>query len=223
MVVYSVTSCREYNVLYGSSATLTGFTILGNKPYTDYTEKEYIAMEKKLAKRTVEIELAEGLFYPIKKGALVLFNKKLVIQAIFGAHIQSKLRTNTIGLEDFEKDLKKLYKETEQITLWNGRVINVDSPHKMLNYSCQGNGAVAMKVYIRIVHKKLANAGLNWGEHFIQQAVVYDEIDFIVRDDCIDILEKILLDSYSETSRELGMKTTYTGEVLMGQNWGECH
>jgi len=33
----------------------------------------------------------------------------------------------------------------------------------------------------------------------------------------------ILQTTYKKVSDHLGMKCTYTGEVLVGKNWWECH
>jgi len=217
-----------FGKLYGSSATLTGYTILGRKDYTNYEQPEYDAMYKKLARRTVSVELDNvNQYYPIKKGQLVLFNEQLIKQAIFGAHIQAKLTENTVGLAQLEKDLKKRHKDIGSIETLGGRTINVDSPHKMLNYSCQGANAEAMKYYLRETHKQYAAAGLVHGEHFIQQVCIYDEVDLIVKDEHVSTVVKILEEGYATISRQLGMKTTFTGEVLTGvpedNSWWACH
>ena len=231
-----------FGLLYGSSSTLTGFSILGKKDYTDYTEDEWVAMEKKLSKRAVFIdketwtpsEVAEyrqtgdwpersKRFYPIKKGQLVLFDDQLLKQAIFGKHVQDKLIESTHGLSDLQKDLKALFKENGGVTTLGGRFIPSDSDHKMLNYSCQGQGAEAMKMYITIVHRRLKEANLVHGKHFVHQATVYDEIDMIVREDKVDTVVSILDTSYAMVSEELGMKVTFTGETLVGENWKDCH
>jgi len=143
-----------FGLLYGSSPTLTGFSILGKKDYTNYTMEEWNAMEKKLAKRAVFIdaetwtasERAEykqtgdwpensTRFYPIKKGQLVVFDDQLIKQAIFGKHVQDKLVESTYGLADLQKDLKQMFKDNKGVTTLGGRFIPSDSDHKMLNYS----------------------------------------------------------------------------------------
>ena len=199
-------------------------------------------MENKLIKRIVFLRKAEWSkseimeykqigdwptweqpFYPIKKGQLVKFDKKLIIQAIFGKHIQDKLVENTTGLAELIKDLKKLHKEKGGITTFGGKYLSVDSNHKMLNYSTQGNGGEAMKTYIRIVHKLFKEAGLIHGVDFLHSATIYDEIDMICKSKHSKTITDILQTSYALTSKELQMKTTFTGEVLTGSNWGQCH
>lgn len=231
-----------FGLLYGSSPTLTGFTILGNKDYTDYTEAEFIKIEKKLAKRAVFIDMdtwtpeevdefrhtgfwpsRSNRYYPIKKGQLVKFTDQLIKQALFGESIQAKLKENLIGFKDLSKDLAKMYKDKKGITTRGGRFIPVDSPHKMLNYSCQGAGAEAMKTYIRIIHERFKEAGLVHGVDFIHQATIYDEIDMIAKKEHVDKIVDILNTSYAMVSDELNMDVTFTGETLTGSSWAQCH
>lgn len=213
-----------FGKLYGSSPTLTGFTILGDKPYTDYTQQEFDAMEKKLSKRTVEIAANPGVkYYPIKKGQLVIFNDKLIIQAIFGMHIQAKLTDNTIGLTELEEGMQEEVKKNGYITLAFDRRIYVDSPHKSLNFNCQGLGGMAFKIYLRIFYNTLESMGIHIGPHYRLQACIYDEIDIIAHPDYADRIIDVMNSSYAKTSEELELRVTYSGETLLGTNWAECH
>jgi hypothetical protein len=212
-----------FGKLYGSSSTLTGYTILGNKPYTDYTEKEFKATKKKLQRRVLKLPGDPTVYYPIAKDQLIIFSDTLVVQSIFGEHIQAKLTENTIGLDKLEAALKIQYKESQSVTTKGGRVLAVGSPHKMLNYSCQGANAEAMKYYLVEINKQFNLHGLIQGVHLVQQAVIYDEVDLIVRDDKVELVKSILLEAYTTISRQLNMKVTFTGEVLSGPDWWSCH
>jgi len=212
-----------FGKLYGSSSTLTGYTILGDNPYTNYTKAEFTKTKTKLERRIITLPNDSTLYYPIKKDQLVVFSDKLVIQAIFGAHIQAKLTENTIGLKDLERDLKKQYKQSESITTIGGRTIHVNSPHKMLNYSCQGANAEAIKYYLIEINKKFKLHGLTSGIHYVQEACIYDEVDMIVRNDKVAIVKTILTEAYTTISRQLGMRCTFTGEVLVSSSWAGAH
>lgn len=226
-----------FGLLYGSSTTLTGYTILGSKPYSNYTTEEWQTTEAKLAKRIVYVEADPGVaYYPIKKDLLVKFNNQLITQAIFGAHIQTKIKANMRGLNDLEADIKKEVQETGGVTLPFGRFISADSDHKGLNYKCQGLGGLAIKCYQRIIHSEFTKAGLQAGKHFRLQATIYDEVDMIVHPQYVATVAEILRQAYPQTSIELGLRTRYTGEVLLGgisidkdtgepvpNNWAGCH
>ena len=170
--------------------------------------------------------------YPVKSGQnsmYVEYTDQLIKQAVFGKQVQDKLVESTSGLKDLIHHLEYTVKTKKGITTLGGRFIAVDSPHKCLNYFCQGQGAESIKHYINIVHKKLQQHNLIHGIDFIQQATIYDELDFIIKDQYVDILQEILLSSYADVSKVLGMQCIYTGEVMIGgrngkpNNWWGCH
>lgn len=213
-----------FGILYGSSTTLTGYTILGSKPYTSYTPEEWITTEAKLSKRIVYTEADPGVpYYPIKKDLLVKFDNQLITQAIFGAHTQAKIKANMDGLEDLEADIKKEVQETGGITLPLGRFIPTDSDHKGLNYKCQGLGGLALKVYLTTVYENLKQLNILPGRDYRLQATIYDELDLIAKPSIVETLANVLKTSYPETSLKLGLKTRYVGEVLIGPSWDVCH
>jgi len=219
-----------FGFLYGSSSTLTGYTLLGKKPFTDYTTTEFKEADEKIKKRLVA--MGSTWLYPVKSGpssTYVPYSEQLVKQAIFGKQVQTKLIAATDGLSELIKKLSLEAKTTGGISTLGGRYIPVNSDHKALNYFCQGLGADAMKYYLRTIHTKFAEHGLVHGIDFKQQATIYDEVDFIVKDKHIDLLVDILQSSYASVSTQLGMKCTYTGEVLVGgrnghsNSWAGCH
>ena len=203
-----------FGFLYGSSTTLTGYTLLGNGVFTDYTSKEFTAMRKKLHRRVINMEGVE--FYPIKKDALVPFNDHLVVQALFGAKVQADLIASTKGLKELIKDLTAEGKANGYVTMFGGRRVQVRHAHATLNSQLQGMGAEAMKHYLVFFHDECKRQGLIHGVHFKQEACIYDEVDLIVRDDKLDIIADILNSTYKKVSDHLGMRCMYTGEVLIG-------
>ncbi len=158
-----------FGFLYGSSSTLAGFTILGNKEFTDYTTTDFTKMKEKLLKRTQTLD--DELYYPIKKGKLVRMSDQLVKQALFGKQIHNLLLTNIDGLADLLKHLKTTYKKQGYIETLGGRKLTADSDHKLLNYSSQGQGAESMKYYLVTISKEFAKAGLVFGTDYKIQAV----------------------------------------------------
>lgn len=215
-----------FGFLYGSSSTLTGYTLLGRKPYSDFTEAEYQEADAKIQKRLTDPDENGIQYYPVKSGksaVYVPYTHQLICQAVYGAQVQSRLIKSTDGLSDLIKKFEQDVKKHGGIHTLGGRLIPVDSSHKSLNYFCQGQGAESMKHYLRTIHRDFAAAGLVHGTHFIQQATIYDEVDFIVRDEYVPTVASILTEAYTKISRELGMTCTYSGEVLIGRNWAECH
>jgi len=210
-----------FGFLFGSSPTLTGYTLLGDDEYTKYTQEEFKAMDKKLKRRIITMNNKK--FYPIKKDALIPYNKHVVEQAIFGKHTQEKLIKSTTGLAELIKDLKIKAKRDGYLIMPGGRRVQVRHEHAALNSATQGAGGEAMKYFLTTVMERAEKAGLIHGEHFKLQATIYDETDYIVKDDKIEILTEVIAGTYEAISRKLGMTCTFTGEILVGPDWWSCH
>jgi len=202
-----------FGFLYGSSPTLTGYTLLGDKEFKDYTPLEFKKMETKLSRRVVTLQ--GEAFYPIKKDALVPFNAHLVEQALFGAKVQADLIASTEGLKELIKDLSKQGKQDGFVTMFGGRRVPIRHAHATLNSQLQGMGAEAMKHYLVFYHEDMVKRGLDH-RHFLQEVCIYDEVDIIGRDDKLLEIADVLQTTYVKVSDHLGMKCTYTGEVLIG-------
>jgi len=210
-----------FGFLYGSSPTLTGYTLLGNKPFTDYTGKQFDAMKKKLYRRVTKMDGKE--FYPIKKDALVPFTDHLIRQALFGAKVQADLISSTEGLKELITDISKEGKANGYVTMFGGRRVPVRHAHATLNSQLQGMGAEAMKHYLVFYQEEMARRGFPHGKDYIQQACIYDEVDLIIKIKHQQVLADTLQSTYKKVSDYLGMKCTYTGEVLVGNSWQDCH
>lgn len=212
-----------FGFLYGSSTTLTGYTLLGDKDFTEYTEKEFEAMKKKLQRRVIKIKDNPTQFYPIKKDALVPFTDHLVEQALFGAKVQADLIASTTGLKELIKDLSAEGEANGYVTMFGGRRVQIRHSHATLNSQLQGMGAEAMKHYLVFFHRECKKQGLIHGKHYKQEACIYDEVDLIARNDKVQQVAEILQSTYKKVSDYLGMKCEYTGEVMIGKSWYDCH
>jgi len=203
-----------FGFLYGSSPTLTGYTLLGTGSFTEYTTKQFTAMKAKLSRRIIK---QNGLaLYPIKKDMIVPFNDHLVVQALFGAKVQADLISSTEGLKDLIRDLTAQAKRDGYVTMFGGRRVPIRHAHATLNSQLQGMGAEAMKHYLVFYHATARKQGLMHGYDFKQQACIYDEVDLIAPQHRKLEIADILQSTYAEVSDHLGMQVPYTGEVLIG-------
>lgn len=209
-----------FGFAYGSSETLTGYTILGaNGHFDNFTSEEHGKAMDKLAKRKVVINDVE--LYPIKKGFYIPYNDRLAVYMLFGKQVQSRLIQSTEGLGELIHHLTKKVTEQGYATTLLGRRIPAESPHVALNYHAQGMGAEAMKVYLMLLQQKLQHlCPFTQARH---QATIYDEVDFIAKNEVVEEVKQAMLTNYADVSRYLGMKCTYTGEVMTGPSWWDCH
>lgn len=165
-----------------------------------------------------------------------MFSDKLVIQAIFGKHIQEALKANLDGYYELEEVLKKEFKDNGYITLPLGLRTYPDSNHKVINYANQTLGGIAMKQYLSIVYQSFLDANILPGRDFRLQAIIYDEVDLVCAPYVKDEIRDILNQSYKLTSRALDLNVHYSGETLVGHydydivtntvvkpSWSQCH
>lgn len=209
----------NFGFLYGSSETLTGYTTLGNDTYAEFTTAEHSRAMDKLAKRKVVINNIE--LYPLKKGQYVPFNDKLGMYMLYGKMLQSRLIQSTEGLGELIRTLTDRVTKDGYATTLLGRRIPAESSHVALNYHCQGMGAEAMKVYLMLLHEKLSH--LCPFTQVRHQATIYDEVDFIVKNEHVEEVVAALDKNYADVSKYIGMKCLYSGETKTGLNWAMCH
>ena len=62
-----------------------------------------------------------------------------------------------------------------------------------------------------------------WGHHYAFVAHVHDEIQAQVRPSCVDIYQKLAIDSFKKSGEYFGLKCPLTGESKVGANWMETH
>lgn len=210
-----------FGYLYGSSETLTGYSLLAGKEFTDFTTAEHAEAMDKLAKRKVVINNIE--LYPIKKDLYVPFNDRLGIYMLYGRMLHKKLIQSTEGLDELIRDLTTKVNTYGYATTLLGRRIPAESSHVALNYHCQGMGAEAVKVYLTIINQQFKDRNFNPFTDYRHQATIYDEVDFICKKSIAEEMKEILITSFPKTSQALGMKCIYTGEALIGSNWAETH
>lgn len=208
-----------FGFTYGSSEILTGYTVLGNGDFDEFTAKEHAEAMDKLAKRKIVINNVE--LYPIKKDLYVPFNDRLGVYMLYGRRLQQRLIRNTEGLDELIRDLTAKVNTYGYATTLLGRRIPAESSHVALNYHCQGMGAEAMKVFLHLLHQKLSH--LNPFTDYRHQATIYDEIDMIVRNEYVEEVADIVKNNFPAVSKYLNMKCTYTGGVMIGPDWSKCH
>ena len=105
------------------------------------------------------------------------------------------------------------------IVAQDGRKIQVNSKHKVLNYLLQGNEAILTKNWMVIADKKIKEANIDCK----LLAVMHDEQNFECDPNRADELAKILEDSATEAGKMLKFKCQMDGNSKIGNNWREIH
>lgn len=208
-----------FQFLYGAGEVKNGASLL-KELLDEYTPEEYQIAKDKVYSRS---KLINGSFYfPIGKDEYIPVTELVFHQAIYGRRVMEKFTSNLPGLKELVTQLT-LDSEKGFITIPSGRVLPIRHKHAALNTHLQGLGGVAMKTYLVTIHEQFAKAGLKHGRDFIQQATIYDEVDFIAQDRFTEEIAHLLEEAFPMTSKKLGLNANYSGNAMIGKNWAECH
>ena len=121
--------------------------------------------------------------------------------------LQSKLRL------DFEKSGGKT------IIAQDGRKIQVDSPHKLLNYLLQGNEAILAKEWANISAKLIEKNNIDCK----LLAIMHDEQNFECSAEDAPRLATILEKAATIAGEQLGFNCRMDGTSKIGETWYDIH
>jgi hypothetical protein len=123
------------------------------------------------------------------------------------SRLQSKLKL------DFEKSGGRT------ITAQDGRKIQVDSEHKLLNYLLQGNEAILAKEWANTTAKLIKKNNVDCK----LLAIMHDEQNFECSAEDAPKLATILEKAATMAGEALGFKCLMNGTSKIGENWYEIH
>ena len=180
-----------FGILYGSSPTLTGYTLWydGCLDTEVVTDEEYNTTYAKLKRRAIKHN--DKTLYPIKKGMYGVLSSLLVYQTIYGAKIQEKLTNGIVGYNELLKELATKVRINKGYfeTLDNRRMYSKSS-HSNLNYLLQSSNAIYTKYWYYFISEYLLRKGLRLKEDYIPLQSVYDEILHTVKPELLDTMRE---------------------------------
>ena len=175
-------------------------------------------------------DLAKRLIYALLYGA---GSKKVgsVIDPSLNEYKQTELGKETINtfyknlpaIKQLKDKIDERITERGYLTGIDGRRLQIRSRHSALNQLLQSTGAISVKKATTILYNDLKQAGFVWGHHYAFVAHVHDEIQAQVRPSCVDIYQKLAIDSFKKSGEYFGLKCPLTGESKVGANWMETH
>ena len=122
------------------------------------------------------------------------------------------------GLGDLLSAIKKAA-ERGFIKSLDGRKIEVDSPHKALNYCLQSGAATIAKRWMVINDQKIKELQLCCN----QLGFIHDELQFEVDPTHAEDLCSSLVYSATEAGEYYNMRIRIDAEATTGNNWSETH
>ena len=105
----------------------------------------------------------------------------------------------------------------------DGRIILVNSAHKILMGLLQSDEAILMQYAYNLYHAKLNRHGLVYGYDYGVCCWYHDEIDSETQPKYADLLGKLKCDAIEQAGRLLEIACPMQGEYKVGNNWAEIH
>lgn len=137
----------------------------------------------------------------------------------------AKARTIIIKLEGGIDGLKKLIEDVQRdaekgwLEALDGSRIHVRKPYAALNSLLQSAGAITCKLWMVLLHRKLAKLSVNAR----QILWAHDEFQFTHSYGLGKIIAECAEEAIVETGEILGLRGTYRSDAKHGRNWAECH
>jgi len=105
----------------------------------------------------------------------------------------------------------------------DGSRLHVRKPYAALNTLLQSAGAISCKVWMMLLHEKLATAGLVDGVDFKQVLWVHDAFTFTHRPGLGPQLRALAEEAMVEAGVLLNLRGKYRTDGHTGKNWAEVH
>lgn len=135
-----------------------------------------------------------------------------------GKEIRSAYVEAVDGLDALLQAIKKAA-ERGFIKSIDGRKVNVDSPHKALNYCLQSGAGVIAKRWMVINQETMREAQISAS----QLGFIHDELQFECAPEHVEDLSTSLVYSATAAGEYYNMRIRIDAEATHGNNWSETH
>jgi DNA polymerase I-like protein with 3'-5' exonuclease and polymerase domains len=136
-----------------------------------------------------------------------------------GAEIRQAYLDAIDGLEKLVTGVKQAAQQRGWIKAIDGRHIDVDSPHKALNYLLQSSAGVVAKRWMVLTHESMQSAKID--AH--QLAFVHDELQFETSNQYTKDLSFSLLWAAQAAGEFYNMRLPINAEAKIGPTWADVH
>lgn len=133
------------------------------------------------------------------------------------------LEKNIDGLKKLIDDVKAAAKAKGWIKAIDGSKVHVRKEHAALNTLLQSAGAITCKLWMVLVHQKMAQRGYVKGRDWAQVLWVHDALTFTHKPGLGPAIKAVCAEAVVETGRLLGLRGEYRVGGSTGHNWAEVH
>jgi hypothetical protein len=158
-----------------------------------------------------------------KTGSIVSPNSSESKQYQVGKETIDTFYQNLPAIKRLKDEIEKRINERGYLTGIDGRRLQIRSKHSALNQLLQSTGAISVKKATTILYNDLSLFNLKWGEHYAFVAHVHDELQALVKPECVNIYKEVAINSFKKSGEYFNLKCPLTGEAKVGRNWMETH
>ncbi len=105
----------------------------------------------------------------------------------------------------------------------DGRVLHVRAVYSSLNTLLQSAGALVMKQAVVLFNRTIREKGYYQCGAVRQVAFVHDEIQSLVREDLVDEVQRIAVESIRAAGRSFDLRCPTDADAKAGADWGATH
>lgn len=132
------------------------------------------------------------------------------------------LESGIEGLKTLIEDVKKAA-EKGWLKAIDGSKIHVRKAHAALNALLQSAGAITCKLWMYLVHKKMAERGYVKGKDWAQVLWVHDALTFTHKPGLGPVIREVCEEAVQEAGVILNLRGKYRTSGNTGTNWAEVH
>ena len=177
--------------------------------------------------RDVSKRLLYGMLYgcgAIKAGTIINPNEKdpEVLRQLGSSAINGFMR-GVPALKSLKENIALTIQSRGYLRGLDQRALFCRSEFKGLNLLLQAAGALIMKQVVINLHNNLLELGLIHERHWIQHAMIHDEIQLSCPKDLTPVIQEQALRAFPQAQEFFGFRCKIDGDSRVGTTWAETH
>jgi DNA polymerase I-like protein with 3'-5' exonuclease and polymerase domains len=177
--------------------------------------------------RDVSKRLLYGMLYgcgAMKAGTIINPNEKdpEVLRQLGSSAINSFMK-GVPALKSLKENIALTIQSRGYLRGLDQRALFCRSEFKGLNLLLQAAGALIMKQVVINLHNNLSELGLVHERHWIQHAMIHDEIQLSCPKDLTPVIQEQALRAFPQAQEFFGFRCKIDGDSRVGTTWAETH
>ena len=180
-----------------------------------------------VATRDISKRLLYGMLYgcgAVKAGTIIDSNEKdpEVLRKLGSSAINGFMK-GVPALKSLKENIASTIQSRGYLRGLDQRALFCRSEFKGLNLLLQAAGALIMKQVVINLHNNLMEMGLIHERHWIQHAMIHDEIQLSCPKELTPVIQEQALRAFPQAQEFFGFRCKIDGDSRVGTTWAETH